>query len=61
MGALTSSCQSEEAREQIAKSRAIEKQINQDKRTSSSIIKLLLLGEFCYYLGHLEYYLLRDL
>lgn len=44
MGALTSSCQSEEAREQLAKSKAIEKQINQDRRAGSSIIKLLLLG-----------------
>ncbi|CAD5223452.1 unnamed protein product [Bursaphelenchus okinawaensis] len=44
MGALTSSCQSEEVREQMAKSRAIEKQLNQDKRAGSSIIKLLLLG-----------------
>lgn len=45
MGALTSSCQTEEAREQHQKSRAIEKQLNQDKRASSAIIKLLLLGK----------------
>jgi hypothetical protein len=35
----------------MAKSRAIEKQINQDKRAGTSIIKLLLLGDFtqhCY-------------
>ncbi|KAH7706269.1 ODR-3 protein, partial [Aphelenchoides avenae] len=44
MGALTSSCQTEEVREQMAKSRAIEKQLNSDKRQASSIIKLLLLG-----------------
>lgn len=46
MGALTSSCQSEEAREQLAKNKAIEKQINQDRRAGTSIIKLLLLGKF---------------
>ncbi|KAI1728039.1 g-protein alpha subunit domain-containing protein [Ditylenchus destructor] len=44
MGALTSSCQSEEVREQMAKNKAIEKQINNDRRAGSSIIKLLLLG-----------------
>lgn len=44
MGALTSSCQSEEVREQMAKSKAIEKQLNSDRRAGTSIIKLLLLG-----------------
>ena len=46
MGGLMSSCQSEEAREQHQKSKAIEKQLNQDKRAASAIIKLLLLGSF---------------
>ena len=46
MGALTSSCQTEEAKEQMAKSRAIERQINMDRRAGTSIIKLLLLGNF---------------
>jgi len=44
MGGLMSSCESEEAREQHQKSKAIEKQLNQDKRAASAIIKLLLLG-----------------
>ncbi|VDK77922.1 unnamed protein product [Litomosoides sigmodontis] len=38
------SCQSQEAQEQLARNKAIEKQLNQDKRTGSSIVKLLLLG-----------------
>ncbi|CEF68966.1 Guanine nucleotide-binding protein G(k) subunit alpha [Strongyloides ratti] len=44
MGALTSACQNEESKEEIAKNKAIEKQIMQDKRAGASIIKLLLLG-----------------
>uniref|UniRef100_A0AC35TX30 Guanine nucleotide-binding protein G(O) subunit alpha n=1 Tax=Rhabditophanes sp. KR3021 TaxID=114890 RepID=A0AC35TX30_9BILA len=44
MGAITSSCQTDEAKEEYAKSKAIEKQLQSDKRASSSIIKLLLLG-----------------
>ncbi|VDK51607.1 unnamed protein product, partial [Anisakis simplex] len=38
------SCQSQEAQEQMARNKAIEKQLNQDKRAGSSIVKLLLLG-----------------
>ncbi|VDO28156.1 unnamed protein product [Onchocerca flexuosa] len=38
------SCQSQEAQEQLARNKAIERQLNQDKRTGSSIVKLLLLG-----------------
>lgn len=37
-------CQSQEAQEQLAKNKAIEKQLNQDRRANSSIVKLLLLG-----------------
>uniref|UniRef100_A0A915AS55 Uncharacterized protein n=1 Tax=Parascaris univalens TaxID=6257 RepID=A0A915AS55_PARUN len=37
------SCQSQEAQEQMARNKAIEKQLNQDKRAGSSIVKLLLL------------------
>ncbi|VDN04883.1 unnamed protein product [Thelazia callipaeda] len=37
-------CQSQEAQEQLARNKAIERQLNQDKRTGSSIVKLLLLG-----------------
>lgn len=42
------SCQSQEAQEQLARNKAIEKQLNQDKRTGSSIVKLLLLGSFSF-------------
>ncbi|PIO70437.1 g-protein alpha subunit [Teladorsagia circumcincta] len=38
------SCQSQENQELAARNKAIEKQINQDKRAGSSIVKLLLLG-----------------
>uniref|UniRef100_A0A914W0R5 Uncharacterized protein n=1 Tax=Plectus sambesii TaxID=2011161 RepID=A0A914W0R5_9BILA len=38
------SCQSAEVREQMARNKEIEKQITQDKRQGTSIIKLLLLG-----------------
>uniref|UniRef100_A0A158P897 Uncharacterized protein n=1 Tax=Angiostrongylus cantonensis TaxID=6313 RepID=A0A158P897_ANGCA len=38
------SCQSMENQELAARNKAIEKQINQDKRAGSSIVKLLLLG-----------------
>ncbi|KAF7634439.1 hypothetical protein Mgra_00006194 [Meloidogyne graminicola] len=44
MGGLLTLCQSEEAREQLSKNKAIEKQIVSDRRAASSIIKLLLLG-----------------
>jgi G-protein alpha subunit len=44
MGALTSSCQTEEVREQMTKSKAIERQLQMDRRAANSIIKLLLLG-----------------
>ncbi|EYC15672.1 hypothetical protein Y032_0036g3289 [Ancylostoma ceylanicum] len=40
------SCQSQENQELAARNKAIEKQINQDKRAGSSIVKLLLLGMF---------------
>lgn len=39
------SCQSQENQELAARNKAIEKQINQDKRAGSSIVKLLLLGK----------------
>ncbi|VDO67145.1 unnamed protein product [Haemonchus placei] len=38
------SCQSQENQEMAARNKAIEKQLNQDKRAGSSIVKLLLLG-----------------
>ncbi|KAJ1347964.1 Guanine nucleotide-binding protein alpha-17 subunit [Parelaphostrongylus tenuis] len=38
------SCQSVESQELAARNKAIEKQINLDKRAGSSIVKLLLLG-----------------
>ncbi|CAJ0589867.1 unnamed protein product [Cylicocyclus nassatus] len=38
------SCQSQENQELAARNKQIEKQINQDKRAGSSIVKLLLLG-----------------
>ncbi|VDN58892.1 unnamed protein product [Dracunculus medinensis] len=38
------SCQSQEAQDQLARNKQIEKQLNQDKRAGSSIVKLLLLG-----------------
>ncbi|KAL3077313.1 hypothetical protein niasHS_013302 [Heterodera schachtii] len=44
MGGMLASCQSEEARDQITKSKAIEKQLSSDRRMASNIIKLLLLG-----------------
>ncbi|TKR69251.1 hypothetical protein L596_021433 [Steinernema carpocapsae] len=44
MGQMMAACQNEETREQMAKSRAIEKQLNADKRAGTSIVKLLLLG-----------------
>lgn len=40
MGGMLASCQSEEVREQLSKSKAIEKQLNNDRRAASSIIKL---------------------
>lgn len=45
MGGMLASCQSEEVREQLSKSKAIEKQLSSDRRAASSIIKLLLLGK----------------
>ncbi|KAK0409563.1 hypothetical protein QR680_004622 [Steinernema hermaphroditum] len=44
MGQIMAACQNEETREQLAKSRAIEKQLTADKRAGTSIVKLLLLG-----------------
>lgn len=41
---MLTSCQSEEVREQLSKSKAIERQLYNDRRAASSIIKLLLLG-----------------
>ncbi|CAJ0957208.1 unnamed protein product, partial [Mesorhabditis belari] len=38
------SCQSQEQKEQSQRNREIERQLNQDKRAGSSIVKLLLLG-----------------
>jgi hypothetical protein len=40
MGGMLASCQSEEVREQLSKSKAIERQLNNDRRAASSIIKL---------------------
>ncbi|KJH48445.1 g-protein alpha subunit [Dictyocaulus viviparus] len=37
-------CQSQESQDLAARNKAIERQINQDKRAGSSIVKLLLLG-----------------
>ena len=40
MGGMLASCQSEEVSEQLSKSKAIEKQLNKDRRAASYISKL---------------------